>query len=114
MRRNRELSRRRASTTWPSSQWRRRVKAAKLMRTWKAMRVFSGRTVTGPDRRAAARSRRNHDLGIPTRKVVSELGVAAEVCLVAVGEAAATQRAGPQRLHRGPPYDLGAMTKLGV
>jgi hypothetical protein len=50
-------SSRRASTTWPSTQRRRGVTAAKLMRTWKATRVFSGSTVTGPFRSASSTNR---------------------------------------------------------
>ena len=38
---------------------RRSVNAAKLMRTWKAMRVFSGRNLTGPAFLAAASRSRN-------------------------------------------------------
>ena len=37
-------------TTWPSIQFCRTTNAAKLMRTWKAIRVFSGRTISGPFR----------------------------------------------------------------
>jgi hypothetical protein len=56
-RRNRGESRRRASTTWPSSQQRRGVTAAKLIRTWNAIRVRSGSTVTGPRASINSRSR---------------------------------------------------------
>jgi hypothetical protein len=58
MRVKRGCSSRLASTTCPSIQRRRRVKAAKLMRTWKAIRVFSGTTSSGPFRSASATSRR--------------------------------------------------------
>ncbi len=54
IRRKRGSSRRRASTTWPSTHARRGWSAAKLIRTWSAIRVFSGRTVTGPLRSASA------------------------------------------------------------
>ena len=43
----------------PPSQWRRGTKAAKLIRTCSAMRVFSGSTVTGPRRETAASTRSN-------------------------------------------------------
>jgi len=54
---NRGLGSWRASTTWPSTHSFLSVKAAKLIRTWNAIRVFSGRTVTGPAFSAAASSR---------------------------------------------------------
>ena len=54
MRRNRGLSIRRARTRWPFSQSRRGMKAAKLIRTCKAIRVFSASTWTGPTARTQA------------------------------------------------------------
>jgi hypothetical protein len=48
----------RARTRCPLSQWRRGMKAAKLIRTCTAMRVFSGSTSTGPPTSGARPHRR--------------------------------------------------------
>jgi len=56
---NRGFSKRRASTTWPTIRSRLRLTAAKLMRTWNAMRVFSGMTRTRPQRFTSLANSRN-------------------------------------------------------
>jgi hypothetical protein len=77
------------------------LKAAKLMRTWNAMRVFSGKTLTAPDflGRSEQGIKGGDHLRIATREMIREPDVAAEMKLVSTSEGAPAFRARPQRLH---------------
>ena len=114
--RKRGSSRRRASTTWPSSHARRGWKAAKLMRAWSAMRVFSGSTVTGPLRSAARSSRSKISRiagGLPAKCASSGAERRAGVGLVAVGERAAAVRARPEAQTTRPWRMVFSVTTRG-
>ena len=56
---NRGFFKRRANTTWPIIRSLLRLTAAKLMRTWNAIRVFSGMTRTRPQRLTSLVNSRN-------------------------------------------------------
>jgi hypothetical protein len=83
MRVNRVLSTRRASTRCPFSQRRRGIRAAKLIRTCSAIRVFSASTLTGPHARTAAttRSKVSRTAGSVPAKCRSMSPSAAQVCV---------------------------------
>ncbi len=81
-RRNRGLSIRRARMRWPFSQSRRGMNAAKLIRTCRAMRVFSASTWTGPTARtqASAASKAARTCGLDRAKWSSRSPRAAQAC----------------------------------
>jgi hypothetical protein len=98
MRRMDGCSTRRASTTCPSTHARFGIATANDIRTWKAMRVLSGSTVTGPHARtrssSASYSARISG-GLPLEVRIQAVPPA-RVRLVAVREPAAARGARPQ------------------